>query len=88
MNKKAVLTLSTDQVHSIHEQITRKSGGLAGSCVDRPLESVLFRVENHLLYGNHSGLHEVAALYAYAMATGHPFNDGNKRTAMVVMLVF
>jgi death-on-curing protein len=30
----------------------------------------------------------VAAAIGYGLATGHPFNDGNKRVAFVVMAVF
>lgn len=81
-------TLTTEDVNGMHEEILSQSGGLPGKCPDRPIESVLFRVFNKILYEEKTELHEVGALYAYAIAEGHPYNDGNKRTAMTAMLVF
>ena len=86
--KKGIVTISSGEVFDIHEEILKDSGGLPGICPDKSLESALYRVENHILYGNINSLHEIAAMYAIAIATGHPFNDGNKRTAMVSMIVF
>lgn len=81
-------TLTSEDISQIHEEILNVSGGLKGSCPSRPLDSVLFRVYNHINYKGIQDLAEVGALYAYSIATGHPFNDGNKRTAMTAMLVF
>jgi len=33
-------------------------------------------------------LAELAAAYAYGLVRGHPYNDGNKRVAFVVMATF
>jgi death-on-curing protein len=33
-------------------------------------------------------LHELAAEYAFGIATNHPFADGNKRTALVAAFTF
>ena len=87
MNTK-IQTISPEKVLDIHKQILKESGGLPGLCPDKSLEATLYRVENNILYGNINGLHEIAAMYAVAIATGHPFNDGNKRTAMITMIVF
>ena len=86
--RKGIGTISPQEVSDIHDGILKDSGGLPGVCPDKSLEAVLYRVENHILYGDINSLHEVAAMYAVSIATGHPFNDGNKRTAMVSMIVF
>ena len=80
--------LDTSDVDGIHDAILLQSGGLPGKSMERPIDSVLHRVFNHVLYGNKSDISHVAALYAYSIAVGHPYMDGNKRTAMTVMLVF
>ena len=81
-------TLTEVDVDVIHDEILKVSGGLHGKWPDKPLESVLYRVFNHILYNKKTSLYEVGALYAYTIATGHPYNDGNKRIALTTMLVF
>ncbi len=80
--------LDVQYVDEIHETILRQSGGLFGKSIERPIDSVLNRVFNHILYGSDVDVKHVAALYAYSIAVGHPYVDGNKRTAMTAMLVF
>ena len=80
--------LDVTDIDDIHRELLKESGGLPGKSIDRPIESVLYRVFNRILYEKVTGLHEIAALYAYTIASGHPYNDGNKRTAMTSMLVF
>lgn len=36
----------------------------------------------------HESLHEMAAAHLFHLVRNHPFLDGNKRTGLVVMLVF
>ncbi len=81
-------TLSENDVIEIHEMILSESIGLPGFCESRPLVSALKRIDNHIAYDYVSDIYEVAALYAIAIACGHTFNDGNKRTAMVSMVTF
>ncbi len=80
--------LNVSDIDGIHDEILKQSGGLIGKSPSRPLESVLYRVFNHALYNGKSNFFEIAALYAYSITVGHPYNDGNKRTAMTAMLVF
>jgi death-on-curing protein len=42
-------------------------------------------VENRIAYGLIGDVYDLAAAYAVALAPGHVFNDGNKRTAFAVM---
>jgi death-on-curing protein len=72
--------LSADLVDLIHDEVVNP-GELAGRARDRSLEGALSRVDNRLAYGMISDAFTLAAFYAEAIAQGHCFNDGNKRTA-------
>ena len=52
------------------------------------LESALARAKQRLAYEPTSDLPALAATAGYGIARSHPFNDGNKRVAFVVMAVF
>jgi death on curing protein len=51
------------------------------------MQSALARPRNVAAYGKPDAA-DTAAAYAYGLARNHPFQDGNKRTAFVVGLVF
>jgi death-on-curing protein len=72
--------LSTDLVELIHGEVLNP-GELAGRARDKSLEGALSRVDNRLAYGMIEDAFALAAFYAEAIAQGHCFNDGNKRTA-------
>jgi death-on-curing protein len=53
------------------------------------LQSALYAPERHLCYSSHSvTLPELASVMAYELVKQHPFNDGNKRTAALLIPVF
>ena len=76
--------LTPDLVEIIHESVLNP-GELQGRALDKSLESALARVDNRLAYGMINDVCDLAAAYAIAVARGHCFNDGNKRTAFRVM---
>ena len=78
--------LSAGEITTLHDQIVLHSGGLAGCRPDLSIDAVLGRIHDHINYGNLTQLHDIAALYASAIACGHVFLDGNKRTAEISML--
>lgn len=80
------LLLSSGQVEKLHD-IVLNPGELSGRARDKSLEGALSRVENRLIYGMVNDVFELAAAYAQAIARGHCFNDGNKRTAYQTMIV-
>lgn len=80
------VTLTTDLVILIHDRVLNP-GELQGQARDKSLESALARVENRLAYGMIADIHDLGAAYAAAIAQGHCFNDGNKRTAFRAMEV-
>ena len=46
------------------------------------------RPQNVAAYGESPDVSDLAAAYAFGLARNHPFLDGNKRTAFVVMELF
>jgi death-on-curing protein len=72
--------LSPDLVELIHDEVLNPNE-LAGRARDKSLEGALSRVDNRLAYGMIEDAYALAAFYAEAIAQGHCFNDGNKRTA-------
>ena len=88
MSLEDFVRLTVEAVEAIHDEVLSESGGLPGLSPDKSLESALYRVDNHALYRGVSDIFEVAALYGSAIARGHVFNDGNKRTAFVSMVAF
>jgi death-on-curing protein len=80
--------LSAKDVIRIHDLIIADEGGLPGHHGMDAIEGALARVVNRILYTQMTDVWETAAMYAVAIARGHVFNDGNKRTAMVSALTY
>lgn len=74
-------------VHAIHDEQIAEHGGLQGTRDITLLQSALARPQNLSSY-EEPDIAALAACYAVALAKNHPFNDGNKRTAFVVMELF
>ncbi len=72
--------LSPDLAELIHDEVLNPNE-LAGRARHKSLEGALSRVNNRLSYGMIEDTFALAAFYAEAIAQGHCFNDGNKRTA-------
>ncbi len=72
--------LSPELVEKVHDAVLNP-GELPGRARDKSLEGALARVDNRLAYGMIADAFDLAAAYAVAIAQGHCFNDGNKRTA-------
>lgn len=52
------------------------------------LESALDRPRNLVAYKPRSSIFELAAALCFGVAKNHPFNDGNKRTALLSTRAF
>lgn len=79
--------LSLEEVLVIHERQLNRFGGPPGLRDRGALESALSRPVNKWSYEG-AELIELAAAYAFGIARNHPFVDGNKRTAFLVMATF
>ncbi len=75
-------------VLAIHEAQLAEHGGLSGIRDEGLLASALARPLNLAAYGEDVDVAGLAASYAFGIARNHPFLDGNKRTAFVVMELF
>ena len=76
--------LTPDIVEALHASVLNP-GDLTGRARDKSLDAALARVDNRLAYGMIVDVFDLAAAYATAVARGHCFNDGNKRTAFRTM---
>jgi death-on-curing protein len=75
-------------VVAIHEAQLAEHGGPPGIRDEGLLSSALARPHNLEAYGDAPDAAALAAAYAFGIARNHPFLDGNKRTAFVVMELF
>ncbi len=79
--------IDAEDATAFHDQQIMAHGGAAGLRDMGLLQSALARPQMKAQYGSED-LAELAAAYAYGIARNHPFVDGNKRTALVVMEAF
>lgn len=87
MNEAAWKWIREEVVLAIHDEQIAEHGGLPGVREMALIQSALARPRNAVAYGMPDAA-DLAAAYAYGLARNHPFQDGNKRTAFVVALVF
>jgi death on curing protein len=73
---------------AIHDEAIYEFGGLPGTRDLGLLESALDRPRNRLAYEPGSSIFELAAALCFGVAKNHPFNDGNKRTALLSTRAF
>lgn len=81
--------LSCDQVIEIHDVLIDEFGGLPGfrdrGLLESALAAPMMAVFGKELYET---VFDKAAAYLHGISRNHPFNDGNKRTASAVTLMF
>jgi len=75
-------------VDAVHLDQLREHGGLAGVRDENALESALARPRQKWHYESTTALTHLAAAYGFGLCRNHPYRDGNKRVAFVVMVVF
>ena len=82
--------LEPDVVLFVHDQALREYGGVQGLKDEGLLHSALGRPVNKLAYAEPGSLDlfDLAAAYAYGLASNHAFNDANKRTAWACCVLF
>ena len=76
-------------IKAFHDRQINEHGGLQGLRDEGLLLSALSRPENAYHYSDRKpDVAELAAAYGFGLAKNHPFNDGNKRTALIAMRLF
>lgn len=83
-----IVWLTTELVVAIHGEQLARFGGPAGIRDVGMLESALGRPMNKHAYEGVEDLAVLAAAYAFGIARNHPFVDGNKRAALLSLIVF
>lgn len=74
-------------VRAIHFEQIKEHGGLGGLRDESLLQSALLRPQNLNLYSK-VDIADLATAYASGIIQNHPFQDGNKRTALVTLELF
>ena len=72
---------------AIHSDQIAQHGGSLG-IRDRDLLSASLARPRHLFTYSNPNIFDLAAALGYAVTKNHPFVDGNKRTAFMLMYVF
>jgi death on curing protein len=80
--------ISPSLATTIHDDQIIRYGGSHGIRDKNLFLASLDRPRNLLSYGDSPNLFDLAAAYAYGIIKNHPFIDGNKRTAFVLMAIF
>ncbi len=75
-------------VDAVQTDMLLTHGGMPGTRDENALESALARPRQRFAYEPDTDLAALAAAYGHGLARDHPYNDGNKRVAFVVMAVF
>ncbi len=73
---------------ALHDRSLALHGGSAGLRDEGLLESALARPLYRHAYETIDRITDLAATYAVALSSNHPFVDGNKRTAFLAMGLF
>ena len=83
-----MIILTKNEILQLHEKLLKRTGGLSGVRDMGMLESATLNCMQTFdeieLYPT---IAEKAARTAFSICKNHPFNDGNKRTAILTMLV-
>ena len=77
--------LTAEEVLLCHDLAIRRYGGCAGCADPDRVYALIGRVQSYEIYENIEDPFAVAARYCVAVAQGHVFTDGNKRTAACCM---
>jgi death-on-curing protein len=84
-----VIWIDKHEALTIHAQQLTEHGGSDGVRDEGLLESALARAQNLLAYSEEvPSVPRLAAAYGFGLAHNRPFEDGNKRTALVATLTF
>ena len=76
-------------IQAFHDRQINEHGGLPGLRDEGLLLSALSRPENAFHNSDPKpDVAELAAAYGFGVAKNHPFNDANKRTALIAMRLF
>lgn len=80
--------ISAEEIVLFHDRILKTTPGVQGMPDRGRAEALLYRVLNKHMYEGGNDVYLLAAMHLLAISRGHIFNDGNKRTALFITLLF
>lgn len=80
--------ISAEEIVLFHDKLLSVTPGVAGMPDPGRTEALLYRVLNKYEYEGVTDVWMLAAMHLLAISRGHIFNDGNKRTALFITLLF
>ena len=80
--------ISAEEIIYFHDKLLSVTPGVTVMSDPGRAEALLYRVLNKYEYEGVSDLWLLAAMHLLAISRGHIFNDGNKRTALFITLLF
>lgn len=80
--------VSAQEVIAFHDRLLAVLPGIKGMPEPQRAEAIIYRVQNQLYYEGVEDIFVLAAIYLIAISRGHIFNDGNRRIAFFVTMVF
>lgn len=80
--------IPAEEIVRFHDRILKITPGMEGMSDPGRVEALLHRVLNKHLYEGVNDIYLLAAMHLMAISRGHIFNDGNKRTALFITLLF
>jgi death on curing protein len=86
--KRGIRWIPEAAVRAMHAELIAEHGGVEGLRDPGLLSSALARPKNRSAYGKSPSIFDLAAVYGSAMVRNHPFIDGNKRVALMVVYAF
>ena len=86
--KRGIRWMPETAVRAMHAELIADHGGVEGLRDPGLLSSALARPKNRRVYGRSSPIFDLAAVYGTGIVRNHPFIDGNKRVALMVVYTF
>ncbi|MDY1038118.1 type II toxin-antitoxin system death-on-curing family toxin [Lelliottia sp. CFBP8978] len=80
--------ISAEEIIRFHDKLLSVTPGVTGMPDSGRAEALLYRVLNKYEYEGVTDVWILAAMHLLAISRGHIFNDGNKRTALFITLLF
>lgn len=80
--------ISAEEIIQFHDRLLRVTPGVTGMPDPGRAEALMYRVLKQIEYEGVTDVWLLAAMHLLAISRGHIFNDGNKRTALFITLLF
>lgn len=80
--------ISAEEIIAFHDRLLRVTPGVVGMPDPGRAEALMYRVLNRIEYEGVTDVWQLAAMHLLVISRGHIFNDGNKRTALFITLLF